>query len=630
MSDNFENLTNNFQNNEQPANAQPAEAAEEIKAAAPVQQNPVTETAPTINEAPVTVRPEVIAQPTQQYEVNVQPIQTANPENTFNGVSQPVVTAQVYTPVNEQPKQEPYTQPNAQATVFVNPVAAVSDKPPFSAQQTYQAPDMQYTQQPVYQQQPINTQPAVQSQTVQPTVQQPMQTSQPYYGTVSPIQHSSQQTAYQAATTAYSDNSNKEKPKKQKRGIGKAAVAVLVIVGLICSGGLGFGGGLLAMKYADVSGSSAHTSGDLNIKKVEDTAGTGTAVSSSDNLSVTEITNMVADSVVEITTEVVTTGRFSQQYISEGAGSGVIISEDGYIITNNHVISGANTISVSLRDGTSYKATIIGADSVVDIALLKIDAKGLTTAVFGDSSKIQVGDMSVVIGNPLGQLGGTVTDGIISALNRDIVIDDNTMNLLQTNAAINPGNSGGGLFDGRGKLIGIIVAKSSGTDVEGLGFAIPINDVVDILGDLKKYGYVTGRIEMGMSLLDVTSEQMAWMYGVSDIGVYVYSVTNGSKAAEVGFKPGDYIKTFDGQEVKTADDIQKILDNHKVGDKVDITFVRRRQQYTLTLELEEYTPNIIGKTEDTGNFSDDSNRNYGSSEAYDGFGGFDIFDFFSN
>lgn len=626
MSDNFEKLTDSFQNNEQPVSANgsdtPADAHTDNEAA----QSVTTGQTSAVEQTVSAQENSALQQP------NVQAIQSNPAQNILN--EKPQAPAVQYSPAAQPANQTVYTQP----AVFVNPVATVSDKPPFSAQQSYQAPDMRYAQQqqPFYQQaapmqmnQPVVQQPSQPvQQPVQQQVHQPVQAAQPYFGENQAAQtvNTAQQPIYQAATSAYTTNTSAPKPKKQKKGMGKAAVAILVIIGFICAGGLGFGGGLLAMKYGNSSGSSAHTGGDLNINKVEDTAGEGTPVSTN-NLSVTEITNMVADSVVEITTEVVTTGKFSQQYISEGAGSGVIISEDGYIITNNHVISGANTISVSLRDGTSYKATIIGADSVIDIALLKIDATGLTTAVFGDSSKINVGDMTVVIGNPLGQLGGTVTDGIVSALNRDIVIDGNTMNLLQTNAAINPGNSGGGLFDGRGKLIGIIVAKSSGTDVEGLGFAIPINDVLDILEDLKKYGYVTGRIEMGMTLLDVTSEQMAWMYGVSDIGVYVYSVTNGSNAADVGFKPGDYIKTFDGQEVTTADDIEKILDKHKVGDKVEITFVRRRQQHTLTLELEEYTPNIIGKTENTDGFSDGSN-NYGSSEAY-GFDDFnDIFDYF--
>lgn len=624
MSDNFEKLTDSFQNNEQPVVANGSDTPANTHNDEPSQPLPEAHAPAVEQTAPAELQP--MAQQSAVQAVQGEPVQ-----NILN--EKPQATASQYAPAAELPKQTVYTQP----AVFVNPVATVSDKPPFSAQQSYLAPDMHYTQQqqPFYQQaapmqinQPVVQQPTQPVQ--QPIQQQPVQAAQPYFGENQTAQtvNTAQQPIYQTtAASVYSTNTSAPKPKKQKKGMGKAAVAILVIIGFICAGGLGFGGGLLAMKYGSGSGSSTHTGGDLNINKVEDTAGDGTPVSTN-NLSVTEITNMVADSVVEITTEVVTTGRFSQQYISEGAGSGVIISEDGYIITNNHVISGANTISVSLRDGTSYKATIVGADSVIDIALLKIDATGLTTAVFGDSSKINVGDMTVVIGNPLGQLGGTVTDGIVSALNRDIVIDGNTMNLLQTNAAINPGNSGGGLFDGRGKLIGIIVAKSSGTDVEGLGFAIPINDVLDILEDLKKYGYVTGRIEMGMTLLDVTSEQMAWMYGVSDIGVYVYSVTNGSNAADVGFKPGDYIKTFDGQEVSTADDIEKIVDKHKVGDKVEITVIRRRQQYKITLELEEYTPNIIGKTENTDGFSDGSN-NYGSSEAYGGFDDFDdIFDYF--
>lgn len=532
---------------------------------------------------------------------------------------------QVQAPVAEQPA---YTAPQS---IYVNHVNKVSSKPPFAAQ-AYQQPVMytqpqQMYQQPYYgaYQAPVMQPVAPSAPTTSAQVQQPFVGTQPIANAA--VQQGAQMNNTQKVHNAFEDGVQKSKKKSERRPLGRAAVAVIVLLGFIISGGLGFCGGMLANRYGFGTSNKTGTqtsniSGDLNIQKVEDNAETNTTSTPTNNLSVSEITDLVANSVVEITTESVVTGGFSQQYIAEGAGSGVIISSDGYIITNNHVISGAKTIKVTLRNGDAYDATIIGADSVVDIALLKIDAKDLTTAVFGDSDKLKVGDMTVVIGNPLGQLGGTVTDGIISALNRDIVIDDQTMNLLQTNAAINPGNSGGGLFDGRGNLVGIIVAKSSGTDVEGLGFAIPINDVLDILEDLKKYGYVTGRIDLGMTLLDVTSSQMAWMYGVSETGVYVYSVTNNSKAAAVGFVPGDYITEFDGKKVTSSDDINKILEDHKVGDKVEVTVIRRRATYTLTLELEEYSPNLIGKSENADGWNSNSNSNNN--------GGFSSDDFFDD
>lgn len=581
---------------------QPTEQVTASVEPTPIEVQPAQQT-----EAPVEV------QPTQQAPA-AEPVQVQTIEQVE---VQPTQQPQVQTPVSEQPA---YTAPQS---VYVNPVNEVSSKPPF-ATQAYQQPAMYTQPQQIYQQpyygayQAPMMQPIAHSSPVAPAqVQQPIVGTQPTANAAVQQETQTHDTEKVHNAFEYGVQKSEKKSESEKRHLGRAAVAVLVLLGFMISGGLGFCGGMLANRYG--SGTSTKTgthtsniSGDLNIQKVEDNAVSNTTSTSTSNLSVSEITEMVSDAVVEITTESVVTGGFSQQYIAEGAGSGVIISNDGYIITNNHVISGAKTIKVTLRNGTAYDATIVGADSVVDIALLKIEATDLTAAVFGDSDNLKVGDMTVVIGNPLGQLGGTVTDGIISALNRDIVIDDQTMNLLQTNAAINPGNSGGGLFDGRGNLVGIIVAKSSGTDVEGLGFAIPINDVLDILEDLKKYGYVTGRIDLGMTLLDVTSSQMAWMYGVSETGVYVYSVTNNSKAASTGFVPGDYITEFDGKKVTSSDDINKILEDHEVGDKVEVTVIRRRQTYTLTLELEEYSPNLIGKSENTDGFNN-NNGEYGNS-----------------
>ncbi|WP_243154785.1 S1C family serine protease [Clostridium thermarum] len=224
---------------------------------------------------------------------------------------------------------------------------------------------------------------------------------------------------------------------------------------------------------------------------------------------------------MEITTETVSTNSRMRQYISEGAGSGVIVSKDGYIVTNNHVIDGASKITVKTTDKKSYTAKLIGKDVKTDLAVLKIEDSDLTTAVYGDSSKLVVGELAVAIGNPLGELGGTVTEGIISALNRDVVIDGQTMNLLQTSAAINPGNSGGGLFNEYGELIGIVNAKSSGSGIEGLGFAIRINTVIDIVDSIIDYGYVQGRIDTGLNLIDILDSQTARRYRVQSTGVYI-------------------------------------------------------------------------------------------------------------
>ena len=279
------------------------------------------------------------------------------------------------------------------------------------------------------------------------------------------------------------------------------------------------------------------------------------------------------------------------QTILTGAGSGVILTQSGYIITNNHVVEGADSINVRLRNGEEYEAKLIGTDSKSDIAVIKIDAENLTAAVVGDSSLLQVGELAVAIGNPLGELGGTVTDGIISALDREITIDGVNMTLLQTNAAINPGNSGGGLFNGRGELIGIVNAKSSGTDIEGLGFAIPINDAMSVFDDLIEYGYVSGRVDVRMEMLEISHTATAYMYRVSQLGVYVYSVESGSYAQSAGLKAGDYILSVDGKEISSLADFNSAIDAHSVGEQVEISVLRGKTVHDFTITLTEYVPN---------------------------------------
>lgn len=377
------------------------------------------------------------------------------------------------------------------------------------------------------------------------------------------------------------------KPKKEKQGMGKGFVALMLIVCVLLSSGLGFVGAMAytKMKVADTEISS---NGAMVINKVEIDEETAQEMT---DKSTSQIAEEVADTVVEITTEVMSTNSFYGQYISQGAGSGVIISSDGYIVTNNHVIDGASSITVTLRDKTSYEAELIGTDSVVDIALLKIDATGLAAATFGDSDNLNVGDKAVAIGNPLGQLGGTVTDGIISALDRDVVIDGETMNLLQTDTAINPGNSGGGLFDGQGALVGVVVAKSSGEEIEGLGFAIPINDVIDILDDLKEYGYVRGRVSMGVELIDLTNSMYSmYYYGNNEAGCYIYSVEYDSAAYKAGLQQGDRIVSIDGEEVTSASDVEAALDDKSVGDVIKVEVQRGSKSATIDIELQEYIP----------------------------------------
>ncbi|MBQ6824370.1 MAG: trypsin-like peptidase domain-containing protein [Clostridia bacterium] len=307
-------------------------------------------------------------------------------------------------------------------------------------------------------------------------------------------------------------------------------------------------------------------------------------------LTVPEVAALVKDSVVEITTEQIVTGSFMQQYVSEGAGSGVIITADGYIVTNHHVIDGATNINVRLANGTEYAAKLVGSDAKSDLAVLKVEATGLTPAPYGKSSELAVGETVVAVGNPLGKLGGTVTQGIISALDREITIDNTTMRLLQTDTAINPGNSGGGMFNTSGQLVGIVNAKSAGEEIEGLGFAIPIDSASKVVEDIISVGYVTGRVDPGFTFVEIKDAMTAMMYRVNELGLYVQAVDADSDAAKAGFLSGDYVVSVEGTKVSTEAEANAIIDAKSVGDTVTIVVKRSGKEQTLTLTLSEYVP----------------------------------------
>lgn len=301
-------------------------------------------------------------------------------------------------------------------------------------------------------------------------------------------------------------------------------------------------------------------------------------------LTLPEIAEATRVSVVEITTETVANSSRMRQFVVQGAGSGVVITTDGYIVTNNHVIDDATKITVRLPDGETYDASLVGKDAQTDLAVIKISASGLTPAIFGDSSQLVVGDLAVVIGNPLGELGGTVTDGIVSALDREITIDGETMTLLQTNAAINPGNSGGGMFNAEAELVGIVNAKSSGSDIEGLGFVIPINSAKSVISSLIENGYVSGRPGLGATLIEISDAATAMRYRVSQLGVYVLQAEDG-----VNLQSGDLILSIDNQEVSTAADIKNILSQHTIGDEVPVQVKRGATRQTIELTISEIT-----------------------------------------
>ena len=302
------------------------------------------------------------------------------------------------------------------------------------------------------------------------------------------------------------------------------------------------------------------------------------------SLTIPDIAETTKNSVVEISTETVSNSSRMRQFVVQGAGSGVVITSDGYIVTNNHVIDGATSITVRLPSGESYDAALIGKDSQTDLAVIKINATNLTPAVLGRSGDLRVGDLAVVIGNPLGELGGTVTDGIISALDREITIDGETMTLLQTNAAINPGNSGGGLFNENAELVGIVNAKTSGSGIEGLGFVIPIDTAKPVIDSLIENGYVSGRPSLGIELIDITDVSTAMYYRVSQLGVYV---------AQSGYnndlQAGDLILKLNEQEVSSSADIKSILSDYAIGDQITVQVYRDGNRQNIVVTIQEIT-----------------------------------------
>ncbi|MCQ2426921.1 MAG: trypsin-like peptidase domain-containing protein [Clostridia bacterium] len=317
-----------------------------------------------------------------------------------------------------------------------------------------------------------------------------------------------------------------------------------------------------------------------------------TEIKAGELMNVAQVVAKVKDSVVEITTETVTGGSgIYSQYVVSGAGSGVIISDTGIIITNNHVISGATKITVRLTDGTEFTAKLIGTDPDADIAVISVNPAGkhLTAAVLGKSNLLVVGEEIVVIGNPLGELGGTVTNGIISATEREVIVESSgTMTLLQTNAAVNPGNSGGGMFNLYGELVGIVNAKSSGDNIEGIGFAIPVNTAWAVADELINYGYVKGRATIDIQVLEVTNPLYArYYFGSSALGVYVFE----TKEA-LGLEYGDRIVSYNGIEVSYASELKALLKKSNVGDKVTLIVMRGGRSVTVEVELVEKTPEL--------------------------------------
>ncbi len=384
-------------------------------------------------------------------------------------------------------------------------------------------------------------------------------------------------------------------PKKKKKFNGKRVARSAVA--LVLAAAMGFAGGFVGAKFGG--------SGKVVIQQVAPSS-TADSASGSDNsitaasssgssLTTEQVADLVSPSVVVITTEQVVYSQWSwygQNQVESGAGSGVIISSDGYILTCAHVVDGASTITVTIGD-KDYTATLVGEDTTSDIAVIKIDADGLTPATVGNSDSLKVGQSVMAVGNPLGELGGTVTGGMISALNRSVTIQGsssvNTMSLIQMDASVSPGNSGGGLFNMNGELVGIVNAKSSSSDAEGLGFAIPINDAIKVAQELLENGYVTGRPYLGITYLAVTDAQTASQLGVNAYGVYVVEVVKGGPAEKAGLQAGDRIVSVDGTEIASKDDLGTLMQKHAAGDTLSITIAREGQMQTVNVTLGEKT-----------------------------------------
>ena len=390
--------------------------------------------------------------------------------------------------------------------------------------------------------------------------------------------------SFSGSYNGYSYASAPQQPPKKEKKHNKVLLRVLAGVGVVA---LGFGSGIGGAVVASRAGLTGNQVVVQEVQRDTSTDASNTGSTDGTSMTMQQIAAVASPSVVAITTEQMSSSQtwFGGYYVQSGAGSGIIVSQDGYILTCAHVVSGATSVKVQLNGSDqSYDATVVGVDSTSDIAVLKIDATGLTPAVIGDSDKLAVGETTVAVGNPLGTLSNTVTQGIVSALNRQVTVEDNDMTLIQTDTSISPGNSGGGLFNANGELIGVVNAKSSYSEAEGIGFAIPINTAMDIAQQLIENGAVA-RPVLGVSILDVQDSSTAQQYGVSALGVYVADVTKGGGAEAAGVQRGDRIISIDDTAVSSTSTVKSYLVDKQVGDTVTLQVERDGKVLTLNVTL---------------------------------------------
>ncbi|MCR5617150.1 MAG: trypsin-like peptidase domain-containing protein [Clostridiales bacterium] len=384
---------------------------------------------------------------------------------------------------------------------------------------------------------------------------------------------------------------NNETPKKTR-----GSAAKVIALALCCSlvGGAAGAGGVLLSGLFRVNGTEIRRSSDdstIYLGRKDSSAVNLSYVDTEEELTPSEIYAANVNSTVGITTSV-TTNCFGYRTMYAASGSGFILTSDGYIVTNYHVVEGASEIKVTTYDNTVYKAELIGCDQSNDLAILKIDAKDLTPVVLGDSDQLNVGDSVVAIGNPLGELTFSLTTGSVSALNRQITVKDTSMNLIQTDCAINSGNSGGALFNSYGEVIGITNAKYSGDSsqatVDNIGFAIPVNSVRDIITSIIEKGYIE-KPYIGITVYNYTGDLTRAGSG----GVVVNSVEKGSPADEAGLKSGDIITAVNGTKITETGDLSPIIAKCKDGDELTLTVSRKSGTTKITVTVKTYRESAL-------------------------------------
>lgn len=409
-------------------------------------------------------------------------------------------------------------------------------------------------------------------------------------------------------------------PKKHHRGVGR--VVALILSCAVISAACGFGGAILAQNGSRTGKTtvqqSNRTATTVNVKKVD-----GQTL-----MSPAEVYASTVNSVVSINCSAVSTNIFGQQTESASSGSGFIYTADGYIVTNQHVVANASSINVTLYNGDTYPATLVGSDSDYDVAVLKIDAKDLPAVTLGSSTDVNVGDTVMAIGNPLGELTFSMSQGIVSCVNRAINVEGTPFNMIQVDASINPGNSGGPLMNLYGEVVGIVSAKYSSyadTTVEGLGFAIPINDVQSIISDIMENGSVTDKAYMAITAGTMT-QQMAAQYKINATeGVFVYSVEDGGAGDKAGLKLGDVITKLNDTQITSMEDLSAAKKGFKAGDTVTLTVLRDGKEITTQLTFDAQ-PQTTDDTADSSQSGDNSYNN--GNNGYSGNGYSDLYDYF--